>query len=174
MNCRFHKHKRAKSIKIRIYEGRELRITVPYYVPYKAGEFFLYRNKKKILEELERARTLLPALPSSSREDYIKYKERARLFLYEKLDRFNSFYNFRYERVSVKDQRSRWGSCSCKKNLNFSYKIIFLPEDLADYIVVHELCHLGELSHSPKFWKLVERTIPDHKERKRKLKRYII
>jgi len=70
--------------------------------------------------------------------------------------------------------RSRWGSCSVSGNLNFNYKLIHLPEDIAEYIVAHELCHLAEFNHSKKFWELVSKTIPDHKLRRKRLKKYLM
>jgi predicted metal-dependent hydrolase len=76
----------------------------------------------------------------------------------------NAFYNFAYNKVAIRDQKSRWGSCSTKKNLNFNYRIQFLPVHLIDYIVVHELCHLEEFNHGENFWKLVEKAIPRYRE----------
>jgi len=103
---------------------------------------------------------------------YIKNKETAREIVKQKLNDFNNIYGFTYNRVSIKNQRTKWGSCSSKGNLNFNYKIVFLPEHLANYLIVHELCHLKELSHSKSFWLLVEKTIPDYKILKKELKAY--
>ena len=79
-------------------------------------------------------------------------------------------YVFTYNRVAIRNQKRRWGSCSSLKNLNFNYKLIFLPYELADYIIVHELCHLQELHHGPAFWQKVETMLPDYKERMSKLR----
>ena len=89
----------------------------------------------------------------------------------KKVLKFNKIYKFKYNKINIKNQKTRWGSCSVKGNLNFNYKIALLPEKLAEYIVVHELCHLGEFNHSYKFWKLVEKTIPDYLEIKEDLKK---
>jgi predicted metal-dependent hydrolase len=94
---------------------------------------------------------------------YIKYKEKARVVIGVKIKRYNSIYNHRVGRISIRNQKTRWGSCSERGNLNFSYKILFLPDHLADYIVVHELCHVKELNHSQKFWDLVAQTFPNYK-----------
>ena len=89
-------------------------------------------------------------------------KEYARSFVKSRIEHFNGFYGFKINRIAIRNQRSRWGSCSKKSNLNFNYKILFLKPELADYLLVHELCHLGEFNHSKRFWALVEKTIPDY------------
>src|SRR6185369_1027600 len=99
-----------------------------------------------------------------------RHREAARVLVHAQLSHFNSFYNFSYGRVSIKDTKSRWGSCSKRGNLNFNYKILFLPPHLADYLIVHELCHLKEFNHSPRFWSLVGQTVPDHKAIRRELR----
>lgn len=100
---------------------------------------------------------------------YQAHKEAARSFVHARLEVLNAQYGFVYGKVAIRDQKSRWGSCSSKKNLNFNYRILFLPSALADYIIVHELCHLGEFNHSPAFWRLVARVIPDHVSLRRQL-----
>lgn len=95
------------------------------------------------------------------------YKENkiiARSLVNERLRHFNKHYNFTYGRVSIRNQKSRWGSCSSKGNLNFNYKIALLPSHLADYVIVHELCHRGQFNHSQKFWDLVGETLPNYEK----------
>jgi len=69
-----------------------------------------------------------------------------------------------YKKISIRDTRSRWGSCSTNGNLSFSSRLIFAPEGIVEYVVAHELCHLREMNHSPKFWKLVQTVCPDYKQ----------
>ena len=102
---------------------------------------------------------------------YVKNKERARVVITEKVKKYNETYQYRLGRISIRNQKTRWGSCSKSGNLNFNYKILLLPEQLADYIVVHELCHLKELNHSQKFWNLVAKVFAGYKDMKRELKR---
>ncbi|MEK7523477.1 MAG: M48 family metallopeptidase [Patescibacteria group bacterium] len=97
-------------------------------------------------------------------KNFLEHKEQARRLAKERIEHFNKMYQFEFNRVSIRNQRTRWGSCSSKRNLNFNYKIALLPLPLADYIIVHELCHLGEFNHSKKFWELVAKTIPNHRE----------
>jgi predicted metal-dependent hydrolase len=101
----------------------------------------------------------------------IQKREHARIFVENRLSYFNKIYNFKINRVAIKNTFTRWGSCSSKGNLNFNYKVVYLRPELADYLIVHELCHLGELNHSKRFWLLVSKTIPDFVEINRELRR---
>jgi hypothetical protein len=101
----------------------------------------------------------------------IKKRELARTFVENRISYFNKFYNFEINRVAIRNQGTRWGSCSSKKNLNFNYKIIYLKPVFADYLIVHELCHLGELNHSKKFWALVGKTIPEYAKINKELRK---
>ncbi len=96
---------------------------------------------------------------------YQTHKEAARTLIHARLVYFNSLYHLDYQRVSIKDQRRCWGSCSSKGNLNFSYKLLFLPPCLRDYVVLHELCHLRVLNHSQAFWDTMALVMPDYAER---------
>ena len=98
-------------------------------------------------------------------------REQARIFVENRLSYFNKIYKFEINRIAIKNTSTRWGSCSSKKNLNFNYKIINLKPEQADYLIVHELCHLGEFNHSKKFWALVEKTIPDYVKINQELRR---
>ncbi len=98
----------------------------------------------------------------SERAHYALHKESARTIVHERLEYWTAHYGVTYGKVFIRDQRSRWGSCSSKGNLNFNYRIVFLPPELVDYIVVHELCHRIEFNHSVAFWDQVARTHPNH------------
>jgi len=105
-----------------------------------------------------------------ARKHYAEHKERARTLIQERLTFWNQIYTLSYGRVTIRNQQTRWGSCSTRGNLNFNYKIVFLPIELVDYIVVHELCHLIEFNHSQTFWGHVARVVPDYRERKHALR----
>ncbi len=104
------------------------------------------------------------------KKKYKEHKESARVLVCALLEKWNEQYQLSWNKVAIRNQSSRWGSCSSKKNLNFSYKIVFLSERLAEYLVVHELCHLKEFNHSQIFWDMVSVTIPDYKERREELR----
>ena len=104
-------------------------------------------------------------------KNYLENKNKALEMVKERIEYFNDFYNYKWNKISVKNQKTRWGSCSQRGNLNFNYKIALLPQKSSDYIIVHELCHLGEFNHSQKFWDLVAKTVPDYKETRRDLRK---
>ena len=129
--------------------------------------FYFFRKKPR-----RKARKSVSTLAKEkiNRKKYLDNKERARELILQRLEHFNSFYNFKYNIVAVRDQKTRWGSCSSKGNLNFNYKILFLDSDLADYIIVHELCHLKEMNHGANFWQQVELQCPDYKSKMYRLR----
>ncbi len=104
-----------------------------------------------------------------TQKNYKENKDKALAYVIERLNHYNKFYSFMFNNIRIKNHTSRWGSCSSKGNLNFNYKIVFLADEQADYIIVQELCHLGEFNHSYKFWDLVAKSIPNWKEIRKSL-----
>lgn len=172
---------RARAMRVTVSLGGEVSLTVPERLWGRFGEAFVHQMLQsragwilakiehfKVLQKQVDAGQVLIGKPKKklSKKDerarYLAYKEEARKLAEERVKYFNAFYKFTVGRISIKNTQTRWGSCSRKGNLNFNYKIALLPPKHADYIVVHELCHLGEFNHSKKFWALVEKTIPDY------------
>ncbi len=172
---------RARTVRVTVGLGGEVSLTVPERLCGRMGEAFatqmLQSRAGWILAKIEHFKVLQNKVDSgqvvvgrlqkklskkNERAKYLAHKEAARKLAHERVEYFNTFYKFRVGRISIKNTSSRWGSCSRKGNLNFNYKIAQLPPRHADYIVVHELCHLGQFNHSKKFWSLVEKTIPDY------------
>ncbi len=81
-------------------------------------------------------------------------------------------HGFYYKRLSIRSQKTRWGSCSSDKNINLNSKLLMMPEDVVRYVMIHELCHTLEMNHSPRFWALVEECDPLFKQHRKKLKEY--
>ncbi len=92
------------------------------------------------------------------------YRKEAALVLQQKVQKFANLLGVNYQDIRIKDQKSRWGSCSSKGNLNFNFRIIMAPEQICDYVVIHELCHLVHMNHSDDFWMLVKSICPTYKQ----------
>lgn len=152
--------------------GGAVVLTVPEQFSVSTIELFLAKHSAWIEKSVHRMRQLVP-LPSG-RKEYMANREAARALVHERLEYWNSFYKFHYSRVAIKNTKSLWGSCSRKGNLNFSYKLLFLPRELVDYVIVHELCHLREHNHGKGFWRLVAQTQPDYLRLRRLLRTYVL
>ena len=105
------------------------------------------------------------------RTAYLIHKETARALITARVAYFAATYHFALKRIAIRDTKRSWGSCSALGNLNFSYKLLFLPPCLRDYVVIHELCHLRHLHHKASFWEEVAAVMPDAKERAGTLRR---
>jgi predicted metal-dependent hydrolase len=126
-----------------------------------------------VSENLSRITVHSPDKESSRKTIFNFYHEQTSLILAERLGLFSKKLNLDcFNRITIKHQRSRWGSCSLKKNLNFNVMLSALPKDVIDYVIVHELTHLLELNHSKKFWQLVRLSHPSYVEDRTWLQKY--
>ncbi len=98
--------------------------------------------------------------------------DRALKLIPERVAYFAPIVGVTYGRITIRNQRSKWGSCSGKGNLNFNCLLMLMPSDVLDYVVVHELCHRKEMNHSPKFWVEVEKVLPDYRQQLNWLKEH--
>ena len=166
--------KRARRMRLAVYCDGTFIVTAPKHVEQGIIEKFIFEKSQWILDRLNFFKSSeMVFFPKRTKTEYLKHKHVAKKLVEQKIEQFNLLYKFKFNRISIKNQKTRWGSCSSKGNLNFNYKIALLPEKMADYIIVHELCHLYEFNHSQKFWNLVARAIPDYLEIRKELKRRI-
>lgn len=105
-----------------------------------------------------------------SDKDKKKYIQSAREAITYKADKYSSLMNVSYNRIAIREQRTRWGSCSSNKNLNFNWKLILMPEEVMDYVIIHELAHLKHMNHSKEFWNCVAEYCPNYKVSRKWLK----
>ncbi len=99
------------------------------------------------------------------------YRQRAKEEIQERINYYKQKISKDFNRVLIKDQKKRWGSCSSKGNLNFNWRIVMAPLTVMDYVIIHEMCHLVHLNHSKDFWNLVAEINPDYKNQKEWLKK---
>lgn len=154
-----------------MYGDGSVVVTTPRWIGKRLVEKFVVGKTQWILEKLQHMSTRpKKMLDTRSAKEYAQNKKKALAVVERRLKYFNEIYNYSYKSISIRNQKTRWGSCSRQGTLSFNYKIVFLPEHLADYVIVHELCHLKEMNHSKKFWDLMAKTMPNHRARRRELR----
>ncbi len=150
------------------------------------GDILYYLGEARTLrimrEERSRARVklvmdlLLMWAPYEADYEYRReqlekwYRREAAAVFEEKAEEFAKRLHVSFQDIRIKDQKSRWGSCSSKRNMNFNWRLLMAPEPVCDYVIIHELCHLIHMNHSADFWNLVESICPDYWQYKKWLR----
>lgn len=161
-----------RTVSLQIKEDGSLQLRIPYMTSIDAAMDFAARHEvwiadryKKVIEDQENK-------PHYSESEKNEYKKKLRPVLEHRAAFYAELMGVDYGRISVRDQKTRWGSCSARGNLSFNWKLALVPPDILDYVVVHELAHRLEMNHSARFWAQVERVLPDYRARRAWLKEY--
>jgi len=143
--------------------GEEIRVTHDY-------DFFIKRHK--IAFDKNHLRITSPPDSRTKTEELFEnwLRKLAKKSLVNRIYKLAENLTFKVGRISIRGQKTRWGSCSSKGNLSFNYNLLRYRKEVIDYVIIHELCHLKEMNHSDKFWKLVGDFCPDYKELRKELK----
>lgn len=172
------RRKGSRSVRLAIHQDGVFSIRAPQSYSLEKVQNMIQEKADWILRQQtalqKRGVSLHAKEPEQDRRAYLQYKEAARRLIERRLPELNQLYQFDYKRVAIKDNRTNWGSCSKAGNLNFNYKLILLPDHLADYVIIHELCHLKEMNHSIRFWNLVAQGCPNWKRSRAELKKTAI
>ena len=156
---------KSRRVRLAVHADGGVTVSAPSFISSEVYEDFMRKKAKWILSKIEFFKQLSQQqVKTYTKQDYANHKQEAFEIVKKKVDGYAKRYGFAYKNIAIKNQKTRWGSCSRRGNLNFNFKIIFLSEKAQDYIIVHELCHLKEFNHSKNFWKLVEDILPDYKE----------
>jgi predicted metal-dependent hydrolase len=181
--------KKANWIIKKLDEVRKMNLKV-VYKEFVRGEKFLYLGKEYTLEIVEEDLSkveiymqddtisvhIARELPEEIRKQVIKeiliewYRQRFAEIVKERIEKYSTQLKVVPCKVVIKDQKTRWGSCSSKGNININWRLVMVPIDIIDYVVVHELCHLKIMNHSRDFWNLVESIVPDYRGKREWLK----
>ena len=145
-------------------EGRVL-VRAPWFAPKKHLMQFVSDKSAWIEKTLKK----IKSIPHAEYDEQ-RLKADARKIVSERVEYFAGIIGVEYGRITIRRQKTRWGSCSAKGNLNFNCMLATLPPELVDYVVVHELCHLKQMNHSPAFWNEVSKILPDYKQLRKQLK----
>lgn len=170
-----HSH-RAKYMNLSIRPFRGIRVAVPRGVSLESAEAFALSKTDWIIRHLPRLKAMEQALRERQKTQSIIPIDRpaAKARLIKRLDELSQKHGLPYNRVFVKSQKTRWGSCSAKKNINLNIQLAGLPETLMDYAIVHELVHTKILNHSRDFWEELENRLPGALRFDRELRKYAL
>ena len=131
--------------------------------------------EKRLIRRLLKPETRLNPTPMMNREEKRTLISKQLPFLTTRINDLNTrFFNSSLGQIRIKQNLSNWGSCSKENNISINLTLLFLPESLLEYVIIHELTHTKIRNHSPSFWKLVQVVIPDYKEKKRELRKYLL
>ena len=158
-----------KTISIVIKPTGEVEVRCPRRCSKRDVEAFLISKEAWIQGHLEKIAER-PAVAVLSEAERKALAKQAAQILPSKVRRFAAEIGVSYDRITIRSQRTRWGSCSAKGNLNFNCLLMLCPEEVMDYVVIHELCHRKEMNHSPAFWAEVETYCPDYRIHRQGLK----
>lgn len=164
-----------KTAAIQIHPDLSVTLRVPRWISDREierilleRESWIRKQTEKIKKERDRDGTC--PLPVLSDEQIRDLAEKALRYIPERVRHFAPVVGVDYGRITIRNQKTRWGSCSGKGNLNFNCLLMLAPREVLDYVVVHELCHRKEMNHSRAFWAEVERVLPAYKIQKKWLK----
>ena len=158
-----------KTIAIQITPAGEVLVRCPRRFPAREAEAFVESKRDWIEAHLAKIAER-PAVPALSPEEVRTLARQAAEDIPKRVARFAPLVGVGYSRITLRSQRSRWGSCRAKANLNFNCLLMLCPEGVRDYVVIHELCHRKELNHSARFWAEVEKICPDYTRHRKWLK----
>ena len=162
-----------KTMVLEIIKDGTILVRVPYRMPESEIRRFIQEKsdwiEKHVQRIVERQRTL-PPVEGLTMKDIRKLADQASVVIPKRVEYFAEKIPVTYGRITIRNQKTRWGSCSSKGNLNFNCLLMLAPPEVLDYVVVHELCHRKEMNHSERFWREVENILPDYRERKKWLK----
>ena len=162
-------YSKRKTLAVSIINGR-VTVRSPFGLSSVRITEFLEKHKKWIEKHLEKSREIKDPIEEMSKSEIDLLREKARNILANKTEKFSKIMGLKYGRITITGAKTRFGSCSSRGNISYSYKLMLYPERAIDYVVVHELAHLKEMNHSKRFYALVESVLPDYKERIKLLK----
>jgi predicted metal-dependent hydrolase len=163
-------YRRSRTLRLSVHADGRIAVSTPPRIPLRCVEEFLQSKGAWLLTELARIDHTTPTKHQRTAKEMARLRLQAREIVEQRLAYFNTFYQHEYKKITIRNQRTRWGSCSKTGNLNFNYRIALLTPHLADYIVVHELCHVKAFNHSAEFWNLVAQRIPEYRACKQELR----
>lgn len=169
----FTKRKNAKNYRLRVKSDNSVHITIPRYGTLRRAKKFLADNQAWVTKQKQKI-TTQPTFPTLSDTEIETLRQKAKDYIFPRTAELADKHNLEFNTITIKKIRSRWGSCSAKKNLNFSLYLALLEPKYIDYVILHELAHTIHMHHQKSFWDLVEKICPGAKKIDREMKKFQI
>ena len=161
---------RRRSMSLKVELDGTITVRAPFRTPPETADWFVESHRDWIEVRLRAGEQILAVRPSYTETERLEGKKRAENVLKERCCYYEGLMGVSFGSITVREQKTRWGSCSAKGNLNFNWKLVLMPEEILDYVVVHELAHRLQMNHSTEFWDEVEKILPDYRKRRQWLK----
>jgi hypothetical protein len=171
----FVRHPRARRYVIRVTDDNTVRVTIPRWGSKRDARAFVEQERSWILKQQKRLEGIVscgPAGPEAHDPRDTALREHAKQELPVRLLELAARHGLQVRKISVRNQKWRWGSCSPRGHICLNWRLIRMPEAVRDYVLIHELMHLKRMDHSPRFWALVAQACPDYLELRRSLRGY--
>ena len=162
-------YSKRRSVSLKVKNG-DLLISAPIGTSKNDINKILEKHSEWIKKAVAREKATREKFESLSESDVKMLKKEARKYLVPLCEYYSSLTGLEYNKISITSAKTRFGSCSSAKNISFSYRIMLYPESAREYVVLHEIAHLKEMNHSPDFYAIIERYMPDYKVRRKLLK----
>ncbi len=166
------KSKRAKHLNISIRPFKGVRVSVPYGMTFKKAEEIVYGKIEWITKHQKRMQQIETDHQLLQEESEEIDKNSAKKILVRRLNELTDKNDLSFNKVTIRNQKTRWGSCSRENNINLNMKLVKLPQELIDYVILHELVHTKVKNHSKKFWNELNTYIPNAKGLDKELRKY--
>ena len=168
----FERSKRAKRVSISVKPFKGVRVAVPYGLSFKKAEEFVNSKADWIKIHLEEMKQYERQSHFSSNTSDGIDRLKAKILLTKRLQQLAKYSGYSYNRVFIRNQRTRWGSCSSKNNISLNMKLVKLPDELIDYVILHELVHTRKKDHGKAFWAEMDKIVGNGKKMASRLRRY--
>jgi hypothetical protein len=168
----FHTHPNAKRIILSVKPFENIRVSIPQRASVAKAESFVLQKKQWIMRKQAEMLAVEQQVQDKRKNGPNISRKDARKKLVTRLKILARKHNFRFEKVFIRNQKTRWGSCSSKNNINLNYHLALIPEHLMDYVLLHELVHTRIKNHSPQFWNELSKYVPNPKKHRKALKKY--
>lgn len=161
---------KRRSMSLKVDLDGTITVRAPYRTPVQTADWFVEGHRDWIEVRLKAGERIMAERPSYTDQERAEGRKRAAEAIRARCSHYAPLMGVSYGTITIREQKTRWGSCSAKGNLNFNWKLVLMPPEILDYVVVHELAHRLQMNHSAAFWAEVGKILPDYRERRQWLK----